>query len=133
MGRLHAAALDLRPRELRVMEAQLYEAGPLRRRRRTAAAVEQLEQQILDVLAADHPQSVRHVFYRMTNPRLPEPVEKSEDGYQQVQRRIARMRRAGLIPYAWITDATRRGYFVDTFTGSGDFLRRVAGLYRSDL
>ena len=115
------------------MEAQLYEAGPLKRRRRTAAAVEQLEQQILDVLAADHPQSVRHVFYRMTNPRLPEPVEKSEDGYAQVQRRIAKMRRDGLIPYAWITDATRRGYFVDTFSGSDDFLRRVAGLYRSDL
>ncbi|QEE40659.1 MULTISPECIES: hypothetical protein [unclassified Methylobacterium] len=115
------------------MDAQLYEAGPLKRRRRTAAAVEQLEQQILDVLADDHPQSVRHVFYRMTDPRLLEPVEKSEDGYKQVQKRMVKMRRAGLIPYAWITDATRRGYFVDTFSGSGDFLRRVAGLYRSDL
>ena len=26
-----------------------------------------------------------------------------------------------------------RGYFVDTFSGRGDFLSRVAGLYRSDL
>jgi hypothetical protein len=32
------------------------------------------------VLAADHPQSVRHCFYRMTDPRLPEPVEKSDRG-----------------------------------------------------
>lgn len=116
-----------------MIEAQPYQAGLLKRRRRTAAAVGRLEQQILDVLAEDHPQSVRHVFYRMTNPRLLEPVEKSEAGYAQVQGRIVKMRRAGSLPYGWITDATRRGYFVDTFNGSGDFLRRVAGLYRSDL
>jgi hypothetical protein len=109
-----------------------YQARPIRRRR-TDAQVEQLEHQILAVLDEDHPQSVRHVFYMMTNPRLPEPVEKSDSGYAQVQDRIVKMRRARKLPYGWITDATRRGYFVDTFAGSGDFLRRVKGLYRADL
>lgn len=110
-----------------------YQAGRIKRARRTAAQVGQLEQQILDVLAEDHPQSVRHVFYRMTDPRLPEPVEKTDTGYAQVQDRIVKMRRAGTLPYGWITDATRRGYFVNTFSGTGDFLRRMQGFYRADL
>ncbi len=46
----------------------VYEASPLKRRM-TKAEVEQLEAQILDVLAEDSQQSVRHVFYRMTENR----------------------------------------------------------------
>ena len=105
----------------------------MNRRRRTRAQIEQLEQQILTVLAADHPQSVRHVFYRMTDPRLPEPVEKTERGYAQVQQRITALRRAGRLDYGWITDATRRGYHVNTFASGGDFVSQMAGLYRADL
>ncbi len=112
---------------------QVYEAGPLKRRRRTKAQIAQLDAQIIDVLREDHPQSVRHVFYRMTDPRLPEPVEKSDRGYEAVQRRAVELRRNGSIPYGWITDATRRGYFVDTFSDAGEFLSRVHGLYRADL
>lgn len=110
-----------------------YPACRIKRRRRTAAQVEQLDTQILDVLREDHPQSVRHVFYRMTDPRLPEPVEKSDAGYMQVQDRVAKLRRAKRLPYSWVSDATRRGYFVDTFTDAADFLRQMNGLYRADL
>lgn len=109
------------------------QAGTIKRERRTRAQVEQLEAQILDVLREDHPLSIRHVFYRMTDPRLPAPVEKSERGYDHVQNRIVKMRRAGLLPYSWITDATRRGYFTTTFDSGADFVRRMAGLYRADL
>src|SRR5215207_631223 len=101
-----------------------YQACPIKRRRRTKAQTNQLDRQIIAVLAEDHPQSVRHVFYRMTNPRLPEPVEKSDQGYAQVQDRIVKLRRSGVLPYGWITDATRRGYFTDTFFGADDFVRR---------
>ncbi len=69
------------------------------RNRRTKAQVAQLEAQIVEVCEADHPVSVRHVFYRMTDPRLPEPVEKTEQGYKQVQKRVVEMRRAGRLPY----------------------------------
>ncbi len=103
------------------------------RDRRSKARIEQLQAQISRVLKQDHPQSVRHVFYRMTDPTLPEPVEKSEQGYRQIQSQITKMRRAGLIPYDWITDATRRGFHVNTYDDAEDFLRRVSGLYRSDL
>jgi hypothetical protein len=103
------------------------------RRRRTKAEIEQLERQILDVLEEDHPQSIRHVFYRMTNPRLPEPVAKSDQGYAQVQHRLTVMRRAGRVPYGWISDTTRRGYFTPTYRNGAEFLRRHIGAYRADL
>jgi hypothetical protein len=108
-----------------------YQACPIKRRRRTKAQVEQLDEQIIEVLAADHPQSVRHCFY--TDSRLPEPVEKSDRGYNQVQDRITRLRRARRLPYGWISDTSRRGYFVDTFNDAQDFLMRVKSLYRADL
>lgn len=110
-----------------------YRTRTIKRERRTKAAVTELDKQILAVLTDDHPQSVRHVFYRMTDPRLPEPVEKSERGYRHVQERMVRLRRTGRLPYSWITDATRRGYFTPTYRNAGDFLRRMAGLYRADL
>ena len=103
------------------------------RHRRTRAQVEQLERQILEVLLEDRPQSIRHLFYRMTNPRLPEPVEKTDHGYNQVQARLVSMRRDGIVPYRWISDSTRRGYHTSTYAGAGDFLERMHGLYRGDI
>jgi hypothetical protein len=110
-----------------------YRARTIKRERRSRDRLEQLDAQILAVLRDDHPQSVRHLFYRMTDPRLPEPVEKSERGYRHVQDRCVKLRRARRLPYGWIVDATRRGYFVQTFGDSSEFLRRVAGMYRADL
>lgn len=111
----------------------LYRAGTVKRQRRTAAAIRQLDRQIIDVLRDDHPQSVRHLFYRMTDPRLPEPVEKSDRGYRHVQERCVKLRRSGAVPYGWIADMSRRGYFVATFDGAGDFVDRMSGLYRADV
>jgi hypothetical protein len=113
--------------------APVYPAASIKRRRRTREQVDQLDEQIMEVLRADHPQSVRHVFYMMTNPRLPEPVEKTDQGYAQVQHRIAELRRRGGLPYSWISDATRRGFHVATFDGEADFLRSVSRSYRADI
>lgn len=113
--------------------AYVYRAGTIKRSRRTQQRTQRLDDQIEEVLAEDHPQSVRHVFYRMTDPRLSEVVEKSERGYRQVQHRCVELRRSGRILYSWITDATRRGYFTPTYRGAGDFLRSMAGHYRADL
>ena len=104
-----------------------------KRRRLTRAELAELDARIVDVLAADHPQSVRHVFYRLTDPRLPVPVPKTEQGYKRVQRRCLELRRNGRLPYGWIVDATRRGYHVATFHDPSDFIDSVAGLYRSRL
>ena len=103
------------------------------RTRRTKEQVAVLEQQIIDVLASDNPQSVRHVFYRMTNPLLSAPVAKSELGYRVVQQRLVAMRKAGRLPYGWIADHTRRGLHVYTYDTGADFIRRMAGAYRYNL
>jgi hypothetical protein len=111
----------------------VYRARTIKRDRRTKAAVERLDEQIIDVLRADHPQSVRHVFYRMTDPRLLEPVEKSEAGYRTVQRRCLLLRRAGVVPYDWISDTSRMGYHTNTYRSAASYLRSVASLYRGQL
>ena len=115
------------------MTSAIYRAGTLKRNRRTGAQVEQLDQQIIDVLKEDHPQSVRHVFYRMTDPRLQEPVEKSDRGYRHVQARCVALRRSGQVRYNWFADLSRRGYYVNTFDDASDFISRMKGLYRADL
>lgn len=111
----------------------VYRASTLKRDRRTSERIEALDNQIIAVLKEDHPQSVRHVFYRMTDPRLQEPVEKSDRGYRHVQDRCVKLRRSGRIPYQWIADMSRQGFFVNTFDGAGDFLRQMKGCYRADL
>jgi hypothetical protein len=111
----------------------VYRASTIKRDRRTKARLEVLDEQILAVLREDHPQSVRHVFYRMTNPRLEEPVEKTDRGYRHVQDRMVKLRRDGRLPFGWVADASRRGYHTATFGDRSEFLRRMKGLYRADL
>lgn len=108
-------------------------ASVSKRGRRTKAQIAQLERQILEICAADHPVSVRHAFYRMTDPRLEEPVEKTEHGYKQIQQRLVSMRRRGDLPYGWIADATRMGWHVPTFSDPAEFVRAQARGYRFDV
>ena len=111
----------------------VYRASTIKRERRSKDRMELLDAQIIAVLSEDHPQSVRHVFYRMTDPRLLEPVEKSDRGYRHVQDRCVKLRRAGRIPYGWIADMSRQGYFTNTFADASDFVRSMAGHYRADV
>ena len=100
------------------------------RRRLTRAELEALDTQILAILRNDRPQSIRHVFYRLTDPTLPAHVPKTDKGYRVIMRRCTALRRAGVLPYRWLTDATRRGFHVPTFDGAGELIDRFAGLYR---
>jgi hypothetical protein len=109
----------------------------VKRHRRTNDELAQIDQEIMDVFNECHPQSVRHCFYRLTDPRLPVFVPKTDsganNGYGVVQRRIVKLRRNGTLPYGWVTDFTRRGYHVDTYKNRGEFIRKMATLYRVDL
>ena len=110
-----------------------YGTRTAKRSRATQAELALLHDQIVSVLAEDQPQSVRHVYYRMTNPRLPFPVPKTENGYRQVGRELVKLRQNGRVPYGWISDSTRMGHFVDTFANASDFISSLAGMYRADL
>lgn len=84
------------------------------------------------MLENDHPQSVRHVYYRLTDPRLPVSVPKTENGYRQVGRELVKLRSSSLIPYNWISDSTRFGYTHGGWDGAADFVLSVAGQYRGE-
>jgi hypothetical protein len=130
------------------MSAAVYPASPIKpinRRRRTAAQMERLSLQILDVFLREHPNNIRHVFYRMTNPRqedlesweslagIREPVEKSDQGYAQVQDLCTTLRRNGRLPYGSVSDLSRRGYFTHTYRDAGHLIRETKSLFRADL
>ena len=100
------------------------------RNRVTKAEVEQLERQIYEYVKVTNPVSIRHVFYRMTDPNLPVHVDKTDSGYNKIQNRMKEMRMNGRLPYAWISDMTRRGYFTSTWSSKNDFLTDVTRLYR---
>ena len=101
--------------------------------RRTRRQIGVLEQHILEILKQDNPQSVRHIYYRLLDPRLDEPLAKTEAEYNNLVNRLKVMRQAGRILYSWITDTTRRGHHVSTFDNLADFALRAASLYRSNL
>lgn len=117
----------------KVNEKKVYRASTLKRNRRTNKQTEQLCQQIINALRKDHPQSVRHLFYLMTDPRLPEPVEKSDRGYRQVQELCVKLRRSGRVKYNWFADLSRQGYFTNTYASAADFITRMKRFYRADL
>jgi hypothetical protein len=82
-------------------------------------------------LAAEHPMTVRQVFYRLVSQGV---IAKTENEYKQtVVRLLGEMRRAGEIPFGWIADNTRwmRKPLTDSSVEAA--LRRTAEAYRRSL
>ena len=73
--------------------------------------------------------SIRHIFYRMVTQNL---VEKSDKGYQQLQKATVDMRDGGALPYAWIEDSSRHAYWNTGYAGVGEYAEAAASLYRRD-
>jgi hypothetical protein len=83
---------------------------------------------IRDILQADHPQTVRQVFYQLVARGV---IEKTEAEYKgTVIRLLTRMRLADQIPWEWIIDETRRSRVTYTFDNVRDALRDAAQTYR---
>jgi hypothetical protein len=98
------------------------------RERRTKAQVEAIRKAITTVLTADHPQTVRQVFYQLVARGV---IEKTEKEYQgTVIRLLSEMRLDGRIRWDWIIDESRRTRGTRTFDNIGDALRHTAEYYR---
>jgi hypothetical protein len=109
----------------------VYSASPIKRFRRTKAAVTSIRDAIREILEVDHPQTVRQVFYALTVRGL---IKKAEIEYQQtVIRLLVDMREAGEIPFGWIADNTRWQRKPTTFVGLDACLKNTAKFYRRDL
>jgi len=107
-----------------------YRTGPLRRKRRTRAELDELHAAILAVCAEDHPLSVRGVFYRVMSTGA---VEKTEKAYNAVQREALKLRRTGRLPYEWIVDGTRWNVKSPSWSSIEEALDDAAASYRRAL
>ena len=99
------------------------------KQRRSPEEMETLRAAIYAVAESDNPVSIRHIFYRMVVLGL---VEKTDKGYQQLQKITVDMRDAKALPYAWIEDSSRRAYWNIAYDGLDDYAEAAALLYRRD-
>ena len=84
----------------------------------------------MEIVAAQHPMSVRQVYYQATVQRL---VEKTEAGYAKVQTDLVQMRRAGALSYGWLADSTRWQRRPNTYSSIEAALEDTARFYRKRL
>ena len=106
----------------------VYRACSIKRDRRTNAEVQAIRETIKSILKADHPQTVRQVFYQLVTRGV---IEKTENEYQcTVIRLLSEMRLTGEVRWDWIIDESRRTRGTQTFDNIGDALRHTAEFYR---
>jgi hypothetical protein len=117
-------------RMAQLMADMFYEASPIKRRRANKAEMETRREGLLRIVAAMEPMTVRQVFYQATVHGL---VEKTEAGYGQVQRELAKLRRDGRLPWGWIADNTRWQRKPRSYSDPDEALRHTARFYRKDL
>lgn len=86
---------------------------------------------VVEVLAADHPMTVRGTFYRLVSAGV---VAKTEGEYKStVGRLVLELRRSGRVPYSWITDGTRLMRKPTSWADLDDALFNTARTYRRAL
>ena len=113
------------------MSAVVYGTSPTKRRRRTKTEIATLCDATVALLTADHPMTVRQLFYRLVSVGA---IPKTENEYKgTVGRLLLRLRREGAIPYGWIADNTRWVRKPRTHRGLYDVLRQTAETYRRPL
>ncbi len=100
----------------------------LTNRRRTKADIAALRDAIFAIVKADHPMTVRQVFYQLV---VRGAIEKTEVDYGNgCIRPLVNMRLDGTIPFHWIVDETRRTRQTRTFDNIADALADTAKFYR---
>jgi hypothetical protein len=93
--------------------------------------VESIRASLYEVLAADHPMTVRQVFYRLVSQGA---IAKTETEYKATAGRLlTEMRVSGEIPFAWIADNTRWQRKPQTYGSLEQALQRTAETYRRSL
>jgi hypothetical protein len=108
--------------------AEFYKACSIKRVRRTKADIDDIKNDILAILKADNPMTVRQVFYQLVVRGM---LEKTEQQYQgTVIRLLTDMRMDGSIHFSWIVDESRRTRQTQTFANVADAVRETAKFYR---
>jgi len=85
---------------------------------------------LMQLAAQFQPINVRGLMYRAIGLLYPDSSDKS---YNQTSHVVLKLRRAGIMPFSWIVDSTRRRLKPSTWTSLADFAQAVANAYRKDL
>lgn len=93
--------------------------------------MEMLKQALLAILTADHPQTVRQVFYQMVSRGFVDKTEQEYDG--TVCRLLGEMREDGRVPWDWVIDNTRWVRRPVTYDELSHAIYSLARGYRRDL
>ena len=107
-----------------------YGSRPIKRGRRTKAAMDVIRWGLEDIVAEGYPMSVRQVYYAATVRGF---IDKTEAEYKTVVRLLGEMRRDGTIPYQRLADATRWMRKPATFSSAAAALQHTAKTYRRAL
>lgn len=103
----------------------------IKRSRRTRAQMEAIRVAIFSELQETHPQTVRHVFYRLATLGVVPKQEKL--GYLTVKKQLLNMRKAGRVPWNWVADSTRWQRKPQSYGSLEEALRHTAQFYRRDI
>jgi hypothetical protein len=99
-----------------------------KRNRRSQDEMKAIKASITAILRADHPMTVRQIFYQLVTRGV---IEKTEEQYQgTVIRLLTSMRLEGEISFAWIIDETRTAKETHTFDSISDAINDTARFYR---
>lgn len=86
---------------------------------------------ILSLTAEYNSMTVRQVFYALTVRKVVPKDDKT--GYRPVQRHVLEMRREGVLPWEFISDATRWQRKPTTYDSADDAIRATVRAYRRNL
>jgi hypothetical protein len=107
--------------------ARPYRASPIKPKRATKAEMAARYDALLAIVFEFQPCTVRQVFYQATVRGI---VEKTEQGYDKVQRALVDLRRSGRLPWGWIADNTRWQRKPRTFDSLTEAIENTAKSYR---
>lgn len=113
-----------------IATSAVYGTSPIKRQRATKSEVETRWAALYEIVQHQQPMTVRQVFYQAT---VLGQLENTKAGYRKVQHALAEMRRAGFLPFSWITDSTQWQRKPTTFSSIEEALNDTARLYRKSL
>ncbi|QIG47197.1 hypothetical protein G5V57_05285 [Nordella sp. HKS 07] len=114
------------------MTHQSYAASPIKRSRATRADMEERAAFMIDYAKRCGPVTVRGLYYQCEVHGLP-GIDKTEAGYDKVQRQVLSLRRQGRMSYDWIADATRWMLKPHSFDGAKAAIAAAEASYHKDL
>jgi Type IIB DNA topoisomerase len=84
----------------------------------------------VEVLTAQHPMTVRQVYYQLVSRQV---IENNRGQYQAVSNALVDARKDGTIPWSWIEDRLRRPRHVPMWESLTDLISSAVHGYRRDV